>query len=164
MRLDGPLGLAQPGPGEQGEAQVDGGGVQAVPLPMVRVPRLVDQVLGERHALVLVGAAERLDFPAAPVLVNELVELVPWEMVHDLGEHELSGVHDKMPFLCGEKLDNAAGSVRVQVENGPYLQLCYVHQCVTHDPPPNVGTAVFSRVKYPFAPRYRLFANATRKQ
>lgn len=57
VQLDGRLGLPEPRPGKEGQAQVDGGGIdrvdrvveiQAVAFLMIQAPRRVDEVLRER--------------------------------------------------------------------------------------------------------------------
>ena len=57
--------------------------------------------LGEGHAVKLVEARERTYPAIASVSLNTLVELVLWEEIHQLGEHDSSDVH--WPFLSGNR-------------------------------------------------------------
>jgi hypothetical protein len=49
--------------------------------------------LGERHGQKLVPAGEAAMVRVAPIPRNASLKLVPGQIIHDLGEHSLSGIH-----------------------------------------------------------------------
>ena len=85
--------------------------------------------LRERHAKKLREAGERFDVAVSTVAPNTLAEDVHRQMIHDLGEYELTHIHDRQSQTGGCKHPKRPRAV--QVDDSTKLLFPPYNQCIT---------------------------------